>query len=63
MTTAFTLAMRTAPAAMSLAIFASGSNEVAVRSIVASMAVFTISAMRTKEMATRSAISSSFVTP
>ena len=31
--------------------------------MVASMAVFTISAMSTKEMATSSAISSSFVTP
>ena len=48
---------------MSFAILASGSKDVVARSIVASIAVFTISAIRTKEMATRSAISSSFVTP
>ena len=48
---------------MSLAIFASGSKEVVARSIVASMAVLTISAMSTNEIAISSAISSSFVTP
>ena len=54
--------MRTAPAAMSFAIFASGSNEGVERSIVASTAVFTISAISTKAIEIMSAISSRRVT-
>jgi hypothetical protein len=63
MTTAFTEAIRTAPAEMSFASFASGSNEVVATSVAASIAVLIISAIRTNEIASRSAISSSRVTP
>ena len=47
---------------MSFASFAIGSNDVVAMSIAPSMAVLIISAIRTKVMEIRSAISSSFVT-
>ena len=47
---------------MSFASFAIGSNEVVAMSIAASIAVFSISAIRTNVIEIRSAISSSFVT-
>ena len=61
--TAFSAAMRTAPAAMSFAIFAIGSNDVDATSTVASTAVFTSSATSTNVIASRSTASSSFVAP
>ena len=57
------MAISTAPAAMSLASFASGSNEVVATSIACSIAVLSISAMSTNAIASSSAISSSLVTP
>ena len=48
---------------MSFASFASGSNDVVATSIACSSAELIISAMNTKAIASRSAISSSFVTP
>src|SRR5665213_1717737 len=59
---AFTDAIKTAPAAMSLAIFAIGSNDVVAMSIAASTPVFSISAISTNVIEMQSAISSSFVT-
>src|SRR2546421_669860 len=61
--TAFTVAIRTAPAATSFASFASGSNEVVATSIACSSAELIISVMKTKAIASNSAISSSFETP
>ena len=51
-------AISTAPAAMSLASFAIGSNEVDATSTAASMAVLIISAISTNAIASSSAISS-----
>src|SRR6188472_3690729 len=61
--TALTVAISTAPAAMSLASFASGSNDVVATSIPASSAELIISAIRTNEIASISAISSIRPTP
>ena len=62
MASAFTDASSTAPAAMSFASFAIGSNEVVAMSIAPSIAVLIISAIRTNVIEMSSAISSSFVT-
>ena len=61
--TAFSAAMSTAPAAMSFAIFAIGSNDVDATSTAASTAVFTSSATSTNVIARSSTASSSFVAP
>ncbi len=58
--TALTVAISTAPAAMSFASLASGSNEVVATSIACSIAELIISAISTNEIASSSAISSSF---
>src|SRR5215831_666942 len=55
-------AIRTAPAAMSFASLAIGSNDVVATSMAPSIAVLIISAISTNAIASRSAISSSFVT-
>ena len=60
---ALSAAMSTAPAAMSLASFAIGSNEVEATSTAASIAVFTSSATSTNVIASRSEMSSIFETP
>src|SRR5581483_5185665 len=59
---AFTEAISTAPAAMSLASFAIGSNDVVAMSIAASTAVFSISAISTNVIEISSAISSNLLT-
>ena len=61
MATAFTVAISTAPAAMSFASFASGSNDVVATSIACSRAELIISAISTNAIASRSAISSNRV--
>jgi hypothetical protein len=58
-----TAAISTAPAATSFASFAIGSNDVVETSIAPSIAVFTISAVRTKVIEIRSTISSIRGTP
>ena len=60
---ALSAAMSTAPAAMSFASFAIGSNDVEATSTAASIAVFTSSATRTNVMASSSTISSRRSTP
>ncbi len=57
-----TAAISTAPAAMSFASFAIGSNDVVATSIAPSIAELIISAIRTNVIEIRSAISSIFVT-
>ena len=56
--TALMVAIRTAPAAMSFASFAIGSNSVVATSIAPSIAVFSISAISTNAIASSSAINS-----
>ena len=58
-----TVAISTAPAAMSFASFASGSNDVVATSIAASTAVLIISAISTNAIESSSAISSKRWTP
>ena len=63
MAMALMVAISTAPAAMSFASLASGSNEVVAMSIAASIAELIISAIRTNAIESSSAISSSRSTP